>query len=385
MIRLRSPWLLRTTVASAACFFLLLANSAHAAPGVTSFKINNGSPQTANGTVLLSSLCTGNPVEYKAADSPDLSGVPWRPYTPLALLRLTGTGVRAVYFKVRDAALAESALEDDVVFWEPLDGLHAVAWGKDDYGQSALPASLRTQTVYAVAAGQAHSVALRANGTVAAWGKNDHNQSSGNVLATDVVAIAASGDFNLTLRSNGTVVAWGHNTFGQCTVPAAASGRDVVAIAAGNMHSLALRANGSVVGWGANSSGQLNVTAGVSNFTAIAAGGAHSLGIRESGMIYTWGANGYNQCVVPPDLPRAMAVAAGTRHSLALLANGTVVAWGDNQYGQCDVPAGLDNVVAIAAGPYHNLAMRTDGTVFGWGLQGLRLCRHKWLMGRDCE
>jgi hypothetical protein len=54
-----------------------------------------------------------------------------------------------------------------------------------------------------------------------------------------VVAVAA-GDFHcLALRADGTVVAWGFDSDGQATIPAGLDG--VTAIAAGGYHSLALR------------------------------------------------------------------------------------------------------------------------------------------------
>jgi hypothetical protein len=59
-----------------------------------------------------------------------------------------------------------------------------------------------------------------------------------------VTAIAAGSSHSLALKGNGTVVAWGCSSvafpsdFGQCSVPSGLS--DVVAIAAGQVHSLAL-------------------------------------------------------------------------------------------------------------------------------------------------
>ena len=61
-------------------------------------------------------------------------------------------------------------------------------------------------------------------------------------------AIAAGGSHSLALRSDGNVVAWGANDHGQATVPPSLTG--VTAISAGNRHSLALRADGTVVAWG---------------------------------------------------------------------------------------------------------------------------------------
>jgi hypothetical protein len=55
---------------------------------------------------------------------------------------------------------------------------------------------------------------------------------------SDVTAIAAGGSHSLALKGDGTVVAWGDNFSGQSTVPAGLS--DVTAIAAGGAHNLAL-------------------------------------------------------------------------------------------------------------------------------------------------
>ena len=101
-----------------------------------------------------------------------------------------------------------------------------------------------------------------------------------------VTAIVASDYHSLALKSDGTVVAWGcggFTDFGQCSVPAGLS--DVVAIAASQAHSLALKSDGTVVAWGCGMSadfGQCTVPSGLSGVTAIAAGDWHSLALVGS-------------------------------------------------------------------------------------------------------
>ena len=53
-----------------------------------------------------------------------------------------------------------------------------------------------------------------------------------------MTAIAAGVDHSLALRGDGTIVAWGDNTYGQTGVPGGLSG--VSAIAAGGRHSMAI-------------------------------------------------------------------------------------------------------------------------------------------------
>jgi hypothetical protein len=91
-----------------------------------------------------------------------------------------------------------------------------------------------------------------------------------------VTAIAAGSGHSVALKSNGTVVAWGENDFGQTTVPIAAQS-GVTAIAAGGLHTVVLK-NGAVLAWGSNAYGQTNVpVAAKSGATAIAAGWSHTL------------------------------------------------------------------------------------------------------------
>lgn len=240
------------------------------------------------------------------------------------------------------------------------------AWGYDASGQIDVP--WITDAV-AIAAGASHSLALRSDGTVVAWGSNSAGQSTVPPNLADVVAIAAGANHSLALKSDGTIAAWGDNTFGQTRIPAGLS--NVVAIATGRVNSMALKNNGTVVIWGWFATGPNNVPAGLSNVVAIGAGWSQNLAVKADGGLTAWvGHVPYSPMPisVPPDLTNVVAACGISADNLALRANGTVAVWGsDNNYGQTNVPADLDNVVAISGGQYHSLALRFDGSVVAWG------------------
>jgi alpha-tubulin suppressor-like RCC1 family protein len=237
------------------------------------------------------------------------------------------------------------------------------AWGDNIYGQTTIPAGL--SGVVAIAAGGLHTIALKSDGTVAAWGDNTYGQTTIPAGLSNVVAIAAGGYHSVALRSDGTVTAWGMNAEGQTTIPAGLS--NVVAIAAGGYHTVALRSDGTVTAWGYNSSGQTIIPPVLTDVVAIAAGGFHTVALMPDGTVTAWGDNGQNQAMIPAGLNNVVAIAAGYDHTVALKSNGTVAAWGDNIYGQTTKPAGLSGVVAIDAGGYHSVALKSDGTVTAWG------------------
>ena len=104
--------------------------------------------------------------------------------------------------------------------------------------------------------------------------------------------IATGGYHTLVVKSDGTVWAWGYNGYGQTNVPAGLT--NVVAIAAGGFHALALRADGTVIAWGTNSYGQTNVPIGLSNVVAVAAGQWNSMALKADGTVVAWGAGTTN-------------------------------------------------------------------------------------------
>jgi alpha-tubulin suppressor-like RCC1 family protein len=234
-----------------------------------------------------------------------------------------------------------------------------LAWGGNTHGQTNVPADLSNVT--AIAAGYYHSVALKSDGTVVAWGRNSDGETNVPPGLSNVVALSAGCYHNLALRNDGTVVAWGRNSSGETNVPPGLS--NVVFVAAGCSHSLALKDNGLIVGWGDNDHGQLNVPLGLANVAALSAGDDFSLALRANRTVVSWGDNSNGQTNVPVGLSNVVAIAGGGSHCLALRANGTITGWGQNTYDQTNVPSGLSNMIAIAAGAAHSLALRGDGSV----------------------
>ena len=310
------------------------------------------------------------------------------------------------------------------------------AWGANDFGQlgdgtttnRTTPVQVQTlRSVEAVTAGFEHSLALLSNSTVSAWGDNSSGQlgdgtttnrttpvqvqTSGGPLS-GVEVVAASGLHSLALLADGTVHAWGRNDFGQLgdgtttnrTTPVQVqTPPNVIAVAAGSGHSLALQSGlltTTVFAWGRNNFGQLgdgtttNRTTSVqvqtllgvlSEVTAVGAG-FHSLAL-QSGLltttVFAWGRNDFGQLgdgtttnrnkavrvqALGGLLSGVEAVTAGAFHSLARLPGGSARAWGRNDFGQlgdgtttnrnkAGVVPNLRSVETMAANGFHTLAI----------------------------
>jgi len=271
-----------------------------------------------------------------------------------------------------------------------------------------------------VAAGYSHTLVLKEDGAVWAWGGNNYGQCGNNTTSkseilvqviglTDVVAIAAGFYHSMAIKSDGTVWAWGYNSFGQLgdgttsikTTPVQVSGlTDTLAVAIGDYHSMAIKSDGTAWAWGRNNYGQLGddttststtpvQVRGLTSVIQVAAGNSHSLAIKSDGTVWAWGYNYYGQLgdntttnkTTPAQvngLTSVIQVAAGSSHSLAIKSDGTVWAWGYNYYGQLGdntptnktTPAqvnGLTGAIQVAAGYYHSLVVKSDGTVWHWG------------------
>jgi len=277
-----------------------------------------------------------------------------------------------------------------------------------------------TVTTAKLAGGDAHSLAVRADGLAFVWGHNASGQVGDGSTAMRVNPILVSGlsgileldggyGHSVAVRSDGRVLTWGENSQGQLgtgsgpgrAVPALITGlTSVVAVSAGRDHTLALKSDGTVVAWGANTSGQLGnggttqqatpvAVSGLSSVADVSAGQYFSLALTQRGTVYAWGSNGNGQLglgdttqrttpVQIAGLTGVVAIAAGGVHALALKSDGTIRAWGFNTDGQVGdgsttqrtAPVsvtGVSTAAAIAAGYSHSLALLADGSVAAWG------------------
>src|SRR4030067_2868229 len=206
------------------------------------------------------------------------------------------------------------ALKNDGTVW---------TWGRNKEGQlgngtsldyDLFPVSVRgIRHIVAVAVGNFHSLSVSNDGTVWAWGKNNNGELGDGTIIDRTTPVHVSGLLNveaaiaggslhtLALKGDGTVWAWGWMNAGQLgdgtsidsPVPLQVNGlANGAAIAAGVYHSIALMSDGTVWTWGSNINGELGdgtfITSpvpvpagGVSNISAIAGGGYHTMAIRQ--------------------------------------------------------------------------------------------------------
>jgi hypothetical protein len=249
-----------------------------------------------------------------------------------------------------------------------------VCAGANSSGQCNAPAAPAGVTEVEVAAGTAHYLARRSDGSVVAWGDASSGKCSVPVLPAGLVyvQIAGGGEHSLALRSDGSVVAWGRNDYGQCNVPAFQPGLTCVEVAAGTFHSIARLSDGSVVAWGSNWYGETAVLPlpAPLTYVEIAGGYGATMARRSDGSVVAWGFYSFN-LIVPP-LPPGVSyveIAAGDAHRAARRSDGSVVVWGSNINGQWNVPplpAGLA-YSRIAAKGNRTIALRTDGVIVNWG------------------
>lgn len=187
--------------------------------------------------------------------------------------------------------------------------------------------------------------------------------SAPNVIA--VPKVSAGSNHDLALRADGTVWAWGRNNYGQLgdgtttqkhyamQVPGLSN---IVDIAAGYYHSTAVDRQGRVYTWGRNHKGQLGKGDTVDSLTPVQLSGisdAYAVSCGEIGDFTTVVCN-----------------------------DGSVLSWGDNYYGvladgttytDSTVPVaatGLPPIARIAAGSSHMVAIGVDGSVWAWGGNG---------------
>ena len=281
-----------------------------------------------------------------------------------------------------------------------------------------------------VVSGQNFTIALKADGTVWAWGYNANGQlglgdTSNRYKPTkidieNVIDIAAGDSHTLLLTKDGKVYSCGTNSYsqlgrsGNTTKPEEVPGLENISqIAASTYNSMALTKDGKLYTWGYNGNGQLGngTTSGTATpikikldgIIKIAGKNQTSTAVTADGKLYTWGYNGYGQLgngntsnlYVPTEvmeLENIVDVAVENNTIIALDSKGQVYSSGYNGYGnlgnnttngrnkfgkviesieeETKEPTYLSNVKQIEAGNETTIAIKKDGTAVAWGYNG---------------
>ena len=291
----------------------------------------------------------------------------------------------------------------------------------------------------AVAAASYNTLALKRDGTLWSWGLNDYGQlgrGTADVVAGptplqvghrhDWTVVSAGYGDSFALRADGTLWAWGNNqdfggnlglglggrvTVYGITVPRdrwsptrVGHADDWAGVFAGFQHAVATKEDGSLWGWGANFYGALGPQGSTSldvvptevgsgrDWATAAAGGDFSLAVKEDGSLWATGINMYGNLGLGDTADRHQltqvgstrdwaAVSAGLGYALALRKDGSLWAWGGNNFGQLGVgdttprrsPTQVGSETDWAAASclgHHSLALKRDGTLWAWGENG---------------
>ncbi len=257
----------------------------------------------------------------------------------------------------------------------------------------------------AIAAGGFHTLALKADGSLWAWGDNssgqlgdgtttDRNHPCRTGADNDWSAIVAGehSPFTLALKTDGSLWAWGYWNETRLTSPVGlGTDKDWTTIALA-FCGLALKTDGSL--WQVASEMPQRVGTDNDWFTITAGGddcwhSGHALALKVDGSFFAWGDNRFGQvgdgtteyrpAPVPIGTDRDWAaITAGGYHSAALKQDGSLWAWGDNSWGQLGIGTLFDTSrpvrvssdndwVVIAAGLAHTVAVKADGSLWAWG------------------
>jgi len=153
-------------------------------------------------------------------------------------------------------------------------------WGNNNIGQlgdgttinRSSPVQIGSDTNWSmvVASGTGHVIALKTTGALFAWGYNQYNELGQNqrvqvnysspiqVGTSSWTKIGAGNNNSFAIRTDGSLWGWGRNDFGQIgtnnNTPLSWT-----SVAGGDSYSVAIRSDGKLFSWGLNNKGQLGL------------------------------------------------------------------------------------------------------------------------------
>lgn len=267
--------------------------------------------------------------------------------------------------------------------------------------------------------GSTHGFAIKRNGTLWAWGRNDLGQLGTNdqIHRSSPIQIAANTNWKyiscglyhtLAIKTDGTLWSWGDNLSGQIgdnSILRRSSPVQIGAntswysVAAGKNYSVALKADGTAWGWGTGSGSGIGISGGVSSpvqigtektWRKIFAGDISSAAIKTDGTLWTWGDNSQGRLGFNDTVNRSSPVQVGSdtnwltasigySHCVAIKTDGTLWSWGDGSRGALGIIGSTNRsspTQVTSAGNFWNdcfsgyqstFAEKLNGTLYAWG------------------
>jgi alpha-tubulin suppressor-like RCC1 family protein len=314
------------------------------------------------------------------------------------------------------------------------DGLWT--WGFNGYGQlgtgnltqqcTPVTTQLGGTTWKQVSCGYEHTAAVKSDGTLWTWGRNQSGQLGNNGFGTGKVVtptttwnggttwkqVSCGGNNTSAIKTDGTLWNWGSNSYGQLGINSISTnrcspvqtylgGNDWNQVSSNFRFTAAVKNDGSLWTWGFNGYGQLGngtqtsvctpISVGGNDWKQVACGLDHIAAIKNDGTLWTWGRNDYGQLgvndtatrltpvTVPSSTNTWKQVSCGYYHTVAIKIDGTLWVWGRGSSGQLGTNnlttvctpvqtyIGGSNWKQVSCGQATTAAVKVDGSAWLWG------------------
>jgi alpha-tubulin suppressor-like RCC1 family protein len=281
-----------------------------------------------------------------------------------------------------------------------------------------------------ISSGGAHTAAIKTDGTLWTWGNGSFGRLGNNDTtdrSTPVTTFAgginwkqvsAGNAHTAAIKTDGTLWTWGPGSFGRLgnnattdrstPVTTFAGGTNWKQISAEGAHTAAIKTDGTLWTWGNGGNGRLgnavttgNISTPVTTFAGgndwkqVSAGGFHTAAVKTDGTLWTWGigfSGRLGNAVTTGNISTPVTtfaggndwkqVSSGEEHTAAIKTDGTLWTWGPGSFGRLGNNATTDrstpvttfaggtNWKQVSSGNAHTAAIKTDGTLWTWGFGG---------------